>query len=57
MSIQKSKCPKWNPSCGGTINVIGGDIGILFALQLLVGLVFASHFYDGVSIDAEVASL
>lgn len=54
-SIQKSKCPKRNPSCGGAINVIGGDIGILFTLQLLVGLVFAPHFYDGVFIDAEVA--
>ena len=55
--IQKPKCPKRNPSCGGAISVIGGDIGILFALQLFVGLVLAPHFYDGVSIDAEVASL
>ena len=55
--IQKPKRPKRNLSRGGAIDVIGGDVGVLFALQLLVGLVLAPHFYDGVSIDAEVASL
>ena len=35
-SIQKTKRPKRDPSCCGAVDAVGSDVGILFALQLLV---------------------
>ena len=55
-SIQKPKCPKRNPSRCGTVDAVGSDVGILFALELFVRLVLATYFNDGVTVDEEVAS-